>query len=261
MFRRQIFSVVLLSMAVLLPFSAYADWQVEVYGGGAGLSTNLSNEIITQPNGSTTNYLQNPSATSTEFEPGFGISYAFPMQNLTSVFGGYYILHDISIGANAYYLSGDRSGQVYNIINSPSTLINDYHTTLSSWQVMLDSEFDFYPIFAQVMPFVEFGLGDAINKMSYGEVNDPNATANSLPINYQSHTSNNFAYQVGAGFKMPVTAHGTVSLRYLYTDMGGASVGQSTTVLLGNAVAQPITANMHSSAVLLGFNYGLDGLF
>jgi len=45
-----------------------------------------------------------------------------------------------------------------------------------------------------------------------------------------------------------------ISLRYLYSNLGEA---ESTTLTTpGYQLNQPLTVNMHSSSLLLGFNYG-----
>lgn len=233
-----------------LPDSQYAGWQLNLYGGWGGMSTDGSSSITKTPiipgANPETDTLRNNNSFNSSFAPGFGVAYDFITAPYT-VFKGVSILHDVSIGINAYYLNANNGGDVYLFGYPQMDSYMNYNANISSWRLMLDSEWDFHPIWRQLMPFAEVGIGTAINTTNFKETPDAGFSAlNSL--NLPNSTRANFAYDLGVGLKMPIFTHTQASLRYLYSNMGSA---QTTSA----AVTQPYKVNLSASSILFGLTY------
>lgn len=218
-----------------------SGFQLNVYGGVADLTTGFGNEWLQGARAPNTLVGSTDSAA---FEPGLGVAYDFYIAPYTRVPGIGYILNDVSVGIDAYYLRGTRKGSVYLAGLGPT---NNYNAELSSWQVMFDTQWDFHPIW-NIIPFAQVGFGDAIDSLSYNEVNTIRSANNQRVINLPKGVESNLAYDVGGGVKVPMSTHSQLSLRYLYSDLGTASA-------MSSELANPIDVNMHSSSLLLGFTY------
>ena len=218
--------------------------ELNVYGGLVDLTTKFGSETINNPPFSAQTNTLVGSTDGAGFEPGFGVAYDFYLAPYNQVAGIGYVLKDVSLGVDAYYLRGIRKGSVYYSGDFPS---NNYNATLSSWQVMLDTQWDFHPLW-KLIPFAQAGIGDAINSLSYNEVSTRNSIPGQFVINLPRGVHNNLAYDVGGGIKLPTSEHTQLSLRYLYSDLGDVSATSS-------QLASPLTVNMHSSSLLLGFTY------
>lgn len=219
-------------------------WQITGLAGIADLNTNFSNEVVVNgPSATITNTLTGHTD-SAAFAPGLGVAYNFVTAPYTQV-GNSYWLQSVSLGINAYYLGASRDGLV-NIDADPAFQNNAYNADVNSFRIMLDSEFDFHP-FYRFIPFAELGIGDAVNWLNYSESTMPGSFV--LPLVNANGSSNNFAYELGGGVKLPVNQHSIFSLRYLYSNMGSVQADNSP------ILAQPIEVNMHASSLFLGYTY------
>lgn len=235
-------------------YSSYLGWQINVLAGAAGLSANSGQYLVPNvfsPSSPLPTQLSGH-ADMASFAPGLGIAYAFNMAPHSCVRPwNTYLLQSIALGVNAYYLGGSNSGETAiapGVYFSDSIPIGNYKTDLSSVRIMFDSELDFHPLWQRVLPFVQVGIGPAINSMSYHYTKQPGAIP-SVPSFNASATQTNFAYEMGGGVKVDLMPHSQLSLRYLYSNMGDVSVSSA-----GN-LAAPYTVSMHASSLLLGYTY------
>jgi opacity protein-like surface antigen len=227
-----------------------SGFQVNAAVGAAYLHGNISNEVFPPAFAGVpaqTNTLHG-SSDATEFTAKVGGGYDF-VTPAAAKGQNRYVLRDVLLGINAYYVGGkDLTGEVYRYGSSQFNFDN-YNADITSWRVMLDSEWDFHPIGQRVMPFVQVGVGDAINTMSYNETpissnNDPGGQ-----VSLSTHTKNNFAYEAGAGIKVSINSKSQLSLSYLYTNLGSAEANSS-------ELQKPLTVNnLNTSSVLLGYTY------
>ena len=163
------------------------------------------------------------------------------------------ILQSISLGVNAYYNENSRNGSVYEY-SLPNFNNSTYNMKIKSYRVMLDTEWTLHPLFFGIMPFVEGGIGGAQNTLSFQNIPRPNIGADGGNYYLSDHASSHFAYEVGAGLKMPVNNHFIVSARYLFADTGKAESGifdSATGVLL----ASPVRTDVQSQSVFFGLSY------
>lgn len=163
------------------------------------------------------------------------------------------ILQSISFGVNAYYNKNSRNGSVYQY-GLPDFNNSTYDMNVKSYRVMLDTELVMHPLHFGVMPFVEAGIGGAQNTLSFQNIPRPDIGADGGYYNLARHASTHFAYELGAGLRMPLNNHFTVSARYLFVDSGKAESGISDNET-GVLLATPFTTNVQSQSVLLGLSY------
>ncbi|MCL9685356.1 SPOR domain-containing protein [Legionella maioricensis] len=163
------------------------------------------------------------------------------------------ILQSISLGVNAYYNESSRNGSVYEY-SLPDFNNATYDMKVKSYRVMLDTEWVLHSLSFGVMPFVEAGIGGAQNTLRFQNIPRPNIGADGGYYNLSNHASTHFAYELGAGLKIPVNNHFIASARYLFVDTGKAESGISdngTGVLL----ASPLKTKVQSQSVLFGLSY------
>lgn len=185
------------------------------------------------------------------FAPAAGVSYDVVIG--PNKYNPWYLFRDISLGVNVYYNQTSRSGSVYEY-SLPDFNNSTYSMNVKSGRLMLDTEWDIHPLWYNVIPFVEAGLGVAQNTMSFKNKPRPNIGAGGGNYNLDDHSKIQFAYEIGAGVKLPVSDHFVVSARYLFANAGDAESGTSdndTGVLL----AKPIKTSVESQSVLLGLSY------
>ncbi|MFI4956250.1 MAG: outer membrane protein [Gammaproteobacteria bacterium] len=138
----------------------------------------------------------------------------------------------ISLGLGIYGTPGnyDYNGQlIETALGSSSDTLYHYTFHISSVRLLLETQFTWN--IKNFTPFINIGVGSAWNHLSdYSEtpVNDTGYVA--LPP-FESHTSNNFAYQLGFGigyaFDCLASACGyqseRIALGYRYVDSGDVS--------------------------------------
>ncbi len=163
------------------------------------------------------------------------------------------ILQTISLGVNAYYHESPRNGSVYEYglfdFNNAS-----YAMKIKSYRIMLDTEWGLSPIFFGMMPFLEGGIGGAQNTLSFKNTPRPNIGADGGYYKLSNHTTTHFAYQLGAGLKMPVNDRIMLSARYLFANTGAAKSGISD-ANTGVILASPVRTDVQSQSVLFGLSY------
>jgi opacity protein-like surface antigen len=163
------------------------------------------------------------------------------------------VLHDVSFSLNAYYGSTSRKGTVLEF-GLPVFDNSNYKLQVGSGRLMLDSEWDFYPLWQTIMPFVEVGVGAARNTLSFKNSPVPVVGVSggyyALPDNSQIQ----FAYQLGAGLKYEVSEQVILAARYLYANAGMAA-SSTYDAMSGVNLGKPITMLVQSQSVLFSMNY------
>ncbi len=165
-----------------------------------------------------------------------------------------YLFHDVLLGVNGYYNQTSRDGTVleYGLTDFANST---YNMHVKSGRLMLDTELDFHPLWKNIFtPFVELGLGIARNTLSFKNNPLPNIGADGGYYSLSDHSQTQFAYEVGAGIKVPINNHLVLSARYLYANAGNAesdTLDGNTGVIL----ARPIKVSVDSQSILLGLSY------
>lgn len=187
-----------------------------------------------------------------DFTGGVGAAYRFiPAQ--TSRIARF--ANDISIGLDVFYFEAVQSGDTfdYRIFNN-----FNYRLNVQSVRFMANGEWTFPAILSWIYPFLEGGIGIASNTASYFDTPNANAPSGinlslgtSTGVNIAKGTTTQFAYDVGAGVKVPLYQHLELSFRYLYANVGAANTSKNANL--------PVTSAVHVSLApqtwLLGLSY------
>ncbi|MFN7096951.1 MAG: outer membrane beta-barrel protein [Gammaproteobacteria bacterium] len=225
------------------PQAAYntSGIQINIYAGWSNTTTHHSNITVDQYETDSLHGGDN----STEFTPGGGVSYQFVLNPN----GG--IIHAFDVGLDFFNDNYDRTGQVY-YYQLPQDNNYHYKANLNSARLLLNGELDFHPLWHGLTLFAEGGVGGAYNKVQYGE--SPNQGFNGGgELDMPTTLTLNFAYDVGAGVKLPLCSNLELSFRYLYTDPGYAETGL--TANDGTQIQKPIKFDMKSNSWLFGLSY------
>jgi opacity protein-like surface antigen len=115
---------------------------------------------------------------------------------------------------------------------------------------------DYLPM--SITPYVTAGVGVSINKIK--NVRETAPTSESLSFNIKGKRTSNFAWQVGAGFLVPVTKNIDVKLSYKFRSLGNVKTTghyvstNGSTILDRNPL---IKGKLYSSDIMLGvaFNF------
>lgn len=224
-----------------LPIASYAlcpGVQLSLYGGGVDVAIKKT-EIDISP-------FETDTVTKghhhTSFTPAAGIAYNYVIAPNSQP-----ILDSVTLALNYYYISTTHKGDVYQFEN-PLFDNFDYSMQLKSSRLMFDTEWNFQTVWGGIVIFGEAGAGAARNKVEYHDTPKPGIIGGGLDL--PSHTQNKFAWEAGAGIKVPVPRMEKLllSLRYLYTNLG--TVDSATN---GNfAIVEPIKFKPYAQSVLLG---------
>ncbi|BCA96615.1 hypothetical protein TUM19329_29760 [Legionella antarctica] len=163
------------------------------------------------------------------------------------------MLRSISLGVNAYYNEGSQHGSVYQY-GLPDFNNATYELQVRSFRVMLDTEWGLRPSYFGIMPFIEAGVGGAQNSMSFQNIPRPDIGADGGNYSLSDKARVHFAYELGAGLKLPLRTNVMVSARYLFADIGDARSGISDNET-GVLLAYPVRTNVQSHSVLFGLSY------
>lgn len=152
---------------------------------------------------------------------------------------------------NLYHNSGAFSGDAWEY-QLPEFNNYSFRAPVSSTRLMLD----FKPSFGSwhdVTPYPIVGFGVAWNRLSYEE----SVTNADVPTtSYQSlasSTTRNFASEFGAGVRTQVSDHLSLSLEYLYANLGTAK--PSSTSNSDAALTSPPLFSVHDQNLLFGLNW------
>lgn len=115
------------------------------------------------------------------------------------------------------------SGSVFEAAaGDPGSTLYDYHYKASSTRIMAEGQATW--LVGTWMPFVNLGIGPAINRFSgYDETGINDNSYPPLPA-FQSHNSTRFAWQAGLGAGIAL-GHGRLNAGYRYVNAGKTSFG------------------------------------
>ncbi len=185
------------------------------------------------------------------FASAIGISYEKILEsNKTQSWN---VLRSISLGVNAYYNESSQNGSVYEY-SLPDFNNATFDAQVRSFRVMLDTEWALQPFFFGMMPFIEAGIGGAQNSMSFQNIPRPDIGADGGYYTLSNRSGVKFAYELGAGVRIPVSNHLMISARYLFADTGDATSGISDNET-GVLLAYPVRTDVQSHSVLFGLSY------
>ncbi|MCB1827501.1 MAG: outer membrane beta-barrel protein, partial [Coxiellaceae bacterium] len=155
---------------------------------------------------------------------------------------------DISLGLDLFHINTKQQGDVWQF-QLPIFNNLTYTLPISSTRILLNSEWGFRPVFHYVFPFIEAGIGFAINEASYNDAPKPGTTA--MPLHLNHHTQGQFSYSIGGGFRIPVRKNMEASLRFIYTDLGHAKTTNTGSI----TIAAPVSVALTTQTWVLGFTY------
>lgn len=183
----------------------------------------------------------------TNFLPGLGLKYQYSPDTGTRLSN---YANALSLGVDAFYTRMTRYGMTYDygIFNN-----YNYRMRVESLRLMVNGEWTLPGIFSHLYPFFIVGVGPAYNSASYSDQANPSAPLG-VSINMPKESSIAFAYNIGAGVKLPLTRNIEISIRYLYSDLGVASTGSEANLTLAHSIQIPII----TQTWLLGISYSVD---
>ncbi len=223
---------------------------VNVNAGGGRLNSYNGNKLeITSPV-TQTGTLTNMSKGNNKFVGGVGIGYDFMVAPTANDANSPYLLRDISVIINAYYMQGDRDGNL-NVTGYTQPTYR-YNSTIKSGRLMADTEWNFHPIWPLVIPFAQGGIGVARNTMNLN-TKPISGVTNLGRVSLDNHSQFQFAWEAGGGIKIPVNDHLQLSARYLYVGLGSVESGKADSND-GFTLAKPFTANLTSQEILGGIS-------
>jgi opacity protein-like surface antigen len=238
-----------ISFAKITPLAS--GMRVTVLAGGSSYSLDNRGQIFFPAQAFRTDSFE-AQGNKINFASGLGMAYEKILDSNKDTLGN--IFQSISIGVNAYYNDNSRNrGSVYEY--SLADFNNaTYNMNVKSFRLMLDTEWSLHPLYFGIMPFVEAGVGGAQNTMNFQNIPRPNIGADGGNYKLSDNTQTQFAYELGAGLKIPLSSHFTVSACYLFVDKGKTESDLFDTET-GVFLASPIKTNVQSQSVLFGLSY------
>lgn len=174
----------------------------------------------------------------------------------TGVFGGGIALgydfsntFDLPIRAELDFTARGKANSKYNLVQDDS-LTADAKNQIKLNTLMVNAYYDFKNE-SSFTPYLSAGLG-------YASVNQKTTLSASLPTpddNYsesysRSHTSNNFAWSVGAGVKYALNDNFDLDFSYRYLDAGKASISYN-----GDGTNIESKVKVRTNDLMLGVTY------
>ena len=231
--------------------NAFADgMRVTVLAGGSSYALSKQGRIFFPAQTFRTDTF-NVFGNEINFASGAGFAYEKTLDSNKNI--PWNIFQRVSLGVNAYYNEGSQNGSVYEY-SLPDFNNATYAMNIKSYRLMLDTEWDLTPLRFGIMPFVEAGIGGAQNTMSFQNIPRPNIGADGGYYKLSGDSNTQFAYEIGAGLKIPVNSNFTISARYLFVDKGKAE-SELIDLQTGVELARPIQTNVQSQSVLFGLSY------
>lgn len=221
-----------------------------VLGGVSSFNFGNEKDIVFPTNSFRTDTFD-VSGQSAVFALGAGFTYDVMICHNNDCDKGWSVFHDIAVGINGYYNSNDRKGTVLEY-GLPNFNNSTYKMNVYSSRLMADAELGLHPIKMGLTPFIEAGIGVARNTLDFQNTPVPSLSGGYYYLS--DHYHDQFAYELGAGFKIPVNNDVTISARYLYANAGNAvsSIHDHTN---GVTLGSPIKINVRSQSILLGFSH------
>ncbi|MDI1351586.1 MAG: outer membrane beta-barrel protein [bacterium] len=158
---------------------------------------------------------------------------------------------------NGYYLGkGTIKGDVWRFGN-PAFNEMTYKMAVQSSRLMFDTALTVvskknYSLYAIG------GIGNAWNRIGYRDTDNNGVPCVDQYLNLNFNTHSNFVWEAGAGLSYAVNKHVSLSLEYLYTDLGSIKVSPlGNTGTITTPLIVPGRINLNSQAALLGLHIAI----
>lgn len=233
--------VLLLSTSTTWANIDSSGYKFSIYGGG--------NRYIVNPGafsliGDETIQLVPNNRQSNNYSYGLGIAYRFltPHKKILRY------THDISLGMDVFYFQTNQQGTALDYGQFPDF---NYRLNIKNIRIMGNLEWTFIPIGkTNILPFLEMGLGAAFNTNYFSDTPNPSAP-DGVGMTFSSHTTSQFAYDVGAGLKFMPSKNVELSFRYLYTNSGWVRSGTNASLPVASQYSIPVK----TQSLLFGLSY------
>ena len=186
-----------------------------------------------------------------------GVGYVYYLRNYTPYSDQVQWFPSIEPEINGYYLGQSSiKGDVWRF-GSPNNNDMTYTMPIESYRLMLDGALTVVSK-KQYSLYVIGGIGNAWNRGSYND-----ADRNGIPcvdqfLNLNTTTHSNFAWEVGAGLSYAFNNRLSLSLEYLYADLGSLKTpGTGFTGAITTPALVPASFELTSQAALLGLHVAI----
>lgn len=196
-----------------------ANWFVSA-GAGAQYPQFNSKTVINNGSGFSRPFDHDIYSTSNPNQGIFGVMAGRRWQRDNQWFPSY------SLGVFYQYFFEINAGGVVTQYSLPEFTNYKYNLNLASNLVMAAAKLNLFEFAQKASPFINGGIGGAFNKSSgYSEVALAGVTPRVSP-GFANHTTNQFAYMIGAGIDYKIKPQWIVSVGYNYVNLGNFSSGQ-----------------------------------
>jgi|GEM_PF-1701799 len=187
----------------------------------------------------------------------FGVGYVYYFHNYNPLSDRTQWFTAIEPQINGYYLGQSSiNGDVWRF-NSPEFNDMTYKMPVESYRLMLDGALTVVAK-KQYSLYVKGGIGNAWNRVGYSDAdrNDIPCANQFLDLNSATHSS--FAWEAGAGLAYKVNNRVSLSLEYLYADLGKTKTPDTGfTGSITTPVLVPASFRLTSQAALLGLHIAI----
>lgn len=248
-----------LPLPVAAPLPAKAPGHFEVIGalGVANLKADDSEMGVTSSE--TDKLVQTNRNTWDTFSGQLGAGYVYYFGDAQQYAEQTQWLPSMEPELNAYYLGGESAikGDVWRFNDAEWNQMN-YKNSVYSTRLMFDTALTLVSKKA-VSLYAIGGVGNAWNRVGYKDSDDENdGTCPNQRLNLHSHTSSNFAWEAGAGLAYAFNNRFSLSLEYLYTDLGdGKPSSRGNTGTITEPVIVPESFDLKAQTALLGLHVSL----
>lgn len=158
---------------------------------------------------------------------------------------------------NAYYLGGNGiKGDVWRF-QSPNFNDMTYKMPINSYRLMLDTALTVVSK-RQYSLYAIGGIGAAWNHIGYSDANNSGLPCTIQSLNLNSNTPSNFVWEAGAGLSYALNNRFSLSLEYLYVDLGRINTPSTGfTGTISAPVLVPAEMRLSSQAALLGLHVAI----
>ncbi len=158
---------------------------------------------------------------------------------------------------NGYYLGQSSLNGVIWRFENPAFNDMTYNMPFQSTRLMFDTALTVLSK-NQTSLYVLGGLGTAWNRVGYNDSDNSNLPCADQYLALNTTTNSSFAWEIGAGLAYSLNNRVTLSLEYLYTDLGHAKTPSSgNTGLITAPVLTSANFNVTSQAASLGLHVAI----
>jgi opacity protein-like surface antigen len=224
-------------------------WEAQIQAGAAFVHSGNANLGVTTSETDTLASTNDPTA----FHGGVGVGYLRPLKKTPENWNGFTYLKP---AINFYFLSTMHfEGDVYEF-QEPSLNNDNYQMNVQSQRFMFDLSTDLLNWKNWSITGLA-GLGIAWNESKYSDYGNQSFNQGER-LTLNRYTAAQFAWEVGAGLRYQMSEKWSLSLDYLYTDLGKAKTGSS---IKNSDIAHPSISSgdfrIRSNSILLSLQMDL----